>query len=447
MRGVALLVLALALAAAVEAGGKGHGGKEHGGKKEPKKRRPHKMSEEERAELRELRQAQFADIDADLREQALQTILKYSEASDLSDPKVVSRPILVKTHKTASSTLFNILVRFAAQHDLRVWMPIKGNDTYNQRYGIVNTLYRIEPYHTRKDVIDVHANLNRPTAQVWTLHTRYAPDFLRMFVPDGQILTSVRDPTARFISWWNFANLEAVLKMTLPTFLKRVETVLRQQKTGKYQKENFDEQLMKHINLLTYELTAKNYRLKPVRMVQTLEDTLRDIEDLTLFVVVQERFMESLAVLKHTFGWTVRELFVKSKKMGSGSGATVHPGLLERIRTLHDTDQQIYDASVRALDKRVAQIGKSKVEATMREIEELSDAMQVYCDNVERRYHGGNCICKALELTDQQFIGKYYRTFDWTPGILAGTNPDYYSSLWDTNGKDACKVREPQKVI
>jgi hypothetical protein len=97
--------------------------------------------------------------------------------------------VFLKTHKTGSSTIQNILLRYADMNDLVVFLPESGNHVLS-RQPVSETLLPCEG--SKADII--------------CLHTDYKPEQLSAAIKENPTFLSIlREPDSLFHSIYRFA--------------------------------------------------------------------------------------------------------------------------------------------------------------------------------------------------------------------------------------------------
>ena len=116
-----------------------------------------------------------------------------TEAISIS-PEEVKFPlrdfVFVKTHKTGSTTVTNILFRYAETHGLNVL--IDGNAAQYTEYGdLTKRTFTPAPPRSKHNAFMLHADYN--------------PQFLRSKLGENtKFITILRDPVSKFISGFNY---------------------------------------------------------------------------------------------------------------------------------------------------------------------------------------------------------------------------------------------------
>ena len=117
----------------------------------------------------------------------------------------------LKTHKCASSTIQNILLRYVLHNDLNVALPVRGNYLgYKQMFDrklMRSALW--EKANLKYDMFLVHTRWN---------HTRIS----QLLDDQGDVFyfSIVRDPVELFRSYWDYYNLTSLSNMTLETYTR-----------------------------------------------------------------------------------------------------------------------------------------------------------------------------------------------------------------------------------
>jgi len=138
---------------------------------------------------------------------------------------MVTNIVLVKTHKTASTTMASILFRFGASHNLQFYL------TRNWHY--------IYPFAEYPELPQVNITLYHHRSQ--QMSTRdYARWYLKV-VPRNHMITILREPFSRALSDYHFFIQPDHPDNTLESFLR-----------------NQTHPLSKHIHLMSNDLGVRN---------------------------------------------------------------------------------------------------------------------------------------------------------------------------------------------
>ncbi|XP_043406371.1 galactose-3-O-sulfotransferase 3 isoform X1 [Chelonia mydas] len=277
-------------------------------------------------------------------------------------PKHTSVAFL-KTHKTAGTTVQNILFRFAEQHDVTVALPHHACD--HQFCYPRNFSARF-----------VHPHTLPP--RIIASHLRFQRQELRRLMPNDTLyVTILREPVAMFESLFTYYNqycsaFKRVPNGSMEAFLANPLAFYRPQ-------EKFS---MYAHNTLLYDLGGDNDH-SPADPAY-LPGFIRQVEEVFSLVMIAEYFDESLVLLRHLLSWDLEDmLYVKLNMRGPRSKGNVSSEVLAaRIRTWNGLDAQLYDHFNATFWRKVAQAGRECVAAEVR-------ALRRACDQLLRRCFGG----------------------------------------------------------
>ncbi|XP_013420281.1 galactosylceramide sulfotransferase [Lingula anatina] len=140
--------------------------------------------------------SRILESDSDLSSLIPLLSLKFNNGTQ-SDDKKQCKPktkiVSIKIHKTGSTTLSAVVLRYAYRNRLRV--AISSSDS---KSGILR---------------DQHDRLPLKANEVWATHGRYRPEILRQFTTEETFfVTTVREPFERFKSHFNFFHMGNVLR-------------------------------------------------------------------------------------------------------------------------------------------------------------------------------------------------------------------------------------------
>ncbi|KAJ8348302.1 hypothetical protein SKAU_G00268910 [Synaphobranchus kaupii] len=255
-------------------------------------------------------------------------------------PKHTSIAFL-KTHKTASSTVQNLLFRFAERHNLTVALPYQACD---------HQFCYPHPFSTRF----VHPHTMPP--HIITNHMRFNLSELRRLMPkDTVYITILREPASMFESLFSYYNqycqsFSRVPKGSLETFLAN---------PGRYYRRDEKYSMYAH-NTLTFDLGGDKDR--PSSDLNYTSRFIEAIERVFSLVMISEYFDESLVLLRHLLSWDLEDvLYVKLNMRASGSRRNLSSELPAKIRAWNALDARLYDHFNASLWRRLDALGPESV--------------------------------------------------------------------------------------
>ncbi|OWK17107.1 GAL3ST3, partial [Cervus elaphus hippelaphus] len=189
----------------------------------------------------------------------------------------------LKTHKTAGTTVQNILFRFAERHNLTVALPHPSCE-HQFCYPRNFSAHFVHPATRPPHVLASHLRFDRAELQ-------------RLMPPGTVYVTILREPAAMFESLFSYYNqycpaFRRVPNASLEAFLRAPEAYYR---AG----EHFA--MFAH-NTLAYDLGGDNER-SPRDDAAYLAGLIRQVEEVFSLVMIAEYFDESLVLLRRLLAW------------------------------------------------------------------------------------------------------------------------------------------------
>lgn len=247
--------------------------------------------------------------------------------------------VLLKTHKTGSSTLQNIILRYAILHNLTVAVPIyRASFLWPARFR--SQFVKKEKDKLSYDVLAHHAILEKP-------------EMAQVMKPTAKYITILRDPVALFRSAYQYFNMnEFCFKEPIETFMK-----------SEHYAEAASTALCPLTKLPVRNMQAFDLGLQPGRMDDkaAVLDYIRYLDSVFSVVMITERFDESLILLGKRLNWTIESLVyftqnsqVKPVRMMFDQNGSRYRAVDEHIRAFNSADELIYKHFYDKLNKELA---------------------------------------------------------------------------------------------
>lgn len=265
----------------------------------------------------------------------------------------------LKTHKTASSTVQNILFRFAERNNLTVALP-------KRQYG--HLFCNPEPFSARC----VHPHTLPPN--IIANHLRFSVDELRRVAPaDARYVTILREPAAMFESLFTYYNQQCGTFRRAPggsldAFLERPLRYYRpREKNANYAR-----------NALTHDLGGDKDR-PAADAAYAGAFTARVERDFSL-VMIAEYFDESLVLLRRLLSWDPEDLvYVKLNVRAPGSKRRLTPGLAGKVRAWNWIDAHLYDHFNASLWRQLEALGSACLAQELRLLRAAQERLLQSC--------------------------------------------------------------------
>ncbi|KAG9338205.1 hypothetical protein JZ751_026958, partial [Albula glossodonta] len=243
----------------------------------------------------------------------------------------------LKTHKTASSTVQNMLFRFGERHNLTVALP---HQTCDHQFCYPR------PFSVRF----VHPHTMPP--RIITNHMRFNFSELRRLMPNDTIyVTILREPASMFESLFSYYNqycqtFKRVPNGSLEAFLAEPLRYYRPtEKDSMYAR-----------NTLTFDLGGDKDR--PPEDSEYISGFIAGIERTFPLVMIAEYFDESLVLMRHLLSWDLEDvLYVKLNMRASTSKQNLSSELPAQIRAWNALDARLYDHFNASLWRKLEALG------------------------------------------------------------------------------------------
>ncbi|XP_037538887.1 galactose-3-O-sulfotransferase 3 [Nematolebias whitei] len=231
--------------------------------------------------------------------------------------------VFLKTHKTASTTMQNMLFRFAERNNLTMALP-KPNCGHQFCYPQLFSSHFVHPHTLPPNMITSHMRFNKTALQ-------------RLMPNDTIYITILREPASMFESLFTYysrhsGSFRRVPNGSLEAFLA---DPLRY-----YRPEEADSMYAR--NTLTFDLGGNKDRT--ATDVTYAQAFVAEVEKVFSLVMISEYFDESLVLLSHLLSWDLDDIvYVKLNMRTESSKKSLSPSLPAKIRTWNSIDAYLYD--------------------------------------------------------------------------------------------------------
>ena len=213
------------------------------------------------------------------------------EDSTKKQCKPVKNVIFLKTHKTGSSTIINIIQRFAHQNNLTVALPDKNHflgwpNLFNESYIFEHSKYKTY------NIICNHAIFHRE--RMLTI----------MESNDTKIITIIRDPLYQFESAAVYYGFRSIFKLNreiniLDAFFGKSKEEIYKQMLNDSSEERF---MVK--NPVAFDMGFRAWSDEKSTIITNLERVKKDFD----LVMISDYMAESLILLKDLLCWDLKDV-------------------------------------------------------------------------------------------------------------------------------------------
>ncbi|KAM9316428.1 galactose-3-O-sulfotransferase 2-like [Gastrophryne carolinensis] len=254
----------------------------------------------------------------------------------------------LKTHKTASSTIMNILFRFGESHNLTFALP--SNNAPQFMYPLYFNAAFVEGFITK----------TIPNFDIMCHHMRFHLGEVEKVMPkDTFYFTILRNPV--FLMESSYAYYKAVDIFKNAYNLEQF--ILNPHKF--YDKSNEYSHYGK--NFMTFDLGFDHNGVKSTKSIELIQKSVEAMFDL---VLITEYFDESLILLKEALCWSFDDVLSLPLNIRSGdNGSVLSVEIKERIKTWNHLDWQLYVYFNNTFWEKVHKFGKERMQLELKELQ------------------------------------------------------------------------------
>ncbi|XP_078580671.1 galactose-3-O-sulfotransferase 2-like [Branchiostoma floridae x Branchiostoma japonicum] len=245
--------------------------------------------------------------------------------------------VFLKTHKTASSTVQNIIMRFGSTRNLTFALPRRGHIMGWPR------LFR-KSFVLQENLAKINTTYN-----ILCHHMRFHKEHIRELMPDDTVyITIIRDPVYMFESIFTYMRFDQQFGINstepLKTFLEQPFYFTKFVKR--------DPQCYR--NPMLYEFG--NIRTES-NSEESTEFVIDRIEKTFSVVMIADYFEESLVLLKHTLCWDTNDVtFFKINARRNESVRSITADMAEKIRQWNRADAMLFDYFNKSLWSKLSKL-------------------------------------------------------------------------------------------
>ncbi|KAF6733169.1 Galactosylceramide sulfotransferase [Oryzias melastigma] len=267
--------------------------------------------------------------------------------------------MFMKTHKTASSTILNILFRFGEKLKLKFAFPNGRNDFFYPSPFQASQVMNYRPGGCYNIVCN---------------HMRFNQQEVAKLLPaDAVYITILRDPVDLFESSFHYYHKAVPFTWSIDGENKLAEFLQNPQ--AFYSPEAFNSFYLK--NILTFDFGFDNNLEADDPQVTEHIRYLSERFDLVLIV---EYFEESLILLKDLLCWSTEDiLYFKLNARRSSSVSKLDPELRAKALQWNGADWKLYQHFNASFWARVEAYGRERMNRDVQELRRRNEEMRARC--------------------------------------------------------------------
>lgn len=301
-------------------------------------------------------------------------LTETSESKQECSPK--KNIMFMKTHKTASSTILNILYRFGEKHKLKFALPDRRNDFHYPEPFLCSQVKDYRPGECF-NIICNHMRFNYQEVS-------------KLLPPDAVYVTILRDPVDLFESAFHYYHRTVPFTWSIRGQNKL--TMFLNNPNAFYSPKAFNSFYLK--NLLFFDFGFDNNL--EVNDPHVME-AIRDLSKRFHLVLIAEYFEESLILLKDLLCWTMEDiLYFKLNVRRTSSVSRLDPETRAKALEWNWADWKLYEHFNATFWERVKAFGSERMEREVNELRRRNAEMRATC------IEGGGAV-EAQKIKDTHF--------------------------------------------
>lgn len=244
--------------------------------------------------------------------------------SQIQKPKTTIA--FLKTHKCASNSISNILLRYAFKQNLTVVLPDHGHDMMTngkKTTGFSKNLIEDTTWFKaglRPQILALHSFWDNFTA---------VEEVMKMSGENPILMTIFRDPVEVLISLWDYSNYETRAEMTLDKFFG--------------ENRHLSSKLSNKFQVLKRPL-FNDFGAPFITSDESIERKITEIDNKFHLVMIVEEFDASMVLLKKVLNWNYEDLVsLKLNSRVSSKKSKISESTRTKIKMWLKDDYKLYN--------------------------------------------------------------------------------------------------------
>ena len=319
--------------------------------------------------MMDTKELNIGDLEADRQRELLNT------NNDNKCSSKTTKIGFLKTRKCASSTLQNILIRFAIFNRLNVVIPQNGS---HLELGFNGYIYHPDAKFNRSMIAGTPWDLAGMPYDIFCLHCVWDQDEVSATLGGGAVyFTMIRHPVDLFLSAWDYFEFSSFYNnITLQQFAESIAT-----STGQLKITHHYESHLHHSLLCDFGIPKQKFK-----DLEFIDAKIKEIDDNFDLILIQERFDESMILLKDLLCWDNTDLLHLKLNRAPNKKSRITEEARKSLSAYLEADIRLYDYFYKKFEQKVQAFGENRLHAeTLKLKEEIKYAKDV-CGVKEVKY-------------------------------------------------------------
>uniref|UniRef100_A0A803JK65 Galactose-3-O-sulfotransferase 4, gene 6 n=1 Tax=Xenopus tropicalis TaxID=8364 RepID=A0A803JK65_XENTR len=283
------------------------------------------------------------------------TLLRPLSSPSTRTCRPKSHIVFLKTHKTAGSTILNMLHRYGDRNSLTFALPQK----YQFNYPNLFHVRRVKGYN----------EVNKPTYDILCHHMRFnLPEVRKLMPADSFYFTILRDPATLAESSFSYYHSVSSAFKKAPNFTEFIAHPFHYYKLGER-----GNQYARNFQWFDLGLNPDAIFLEPLARAG-----VREVEGAFHLVLLSEYFDESMVLLKEELCWDLDD--VVTFKLNTREASTpLDKREVESSRAWNALDWYLYVHFNRTFWEKVERFGRERMDTEVRRLRERRQQLAEIC--------------------------------------------------------------------
>uniref|UniRef100_A0A1B8Y921 Galactose-3-O-sulfotransferase 4 n=1 Tax=Xenopus tropicalis TaxID=8364 RepID=A0A1B8Y921_XENTR len=266
-----------------------------------------------------------------------------------------SHIVFLKTHKTAGSTVLNMLHRYGDRNSLTFALPQKYQFNYPHQFNVS----RVKGYN----------EVNKTTYDILCYHMRFnLPEVRKLMPADSFYFTILRDPATLAESSFSYYHSVSSAFKKAPNFTEFIAHPFHYYKLGER-----GNQYARNFQWFDLGLNPDAIFLEPLARAG-----VREVEGAFHLVLLSEYFDESMVLLKEELCWDLDD--VVTFKLNTREASTpLDKREVESSRAWNALDWYLYVHFNRTFWEKVERFGRERMDTEVRRLRERRQELAEIC--------------------------------------------------------------------
>lgn len=275
--------------------------------------------------------------------------------------------VMIKTHKSGSSTLQNILLRKAESEDLKVALPRDG-PYLKDNLGFHRDVIYLDDGERKYNILASHMHLS----------TQEFPAIATVMEGDTKWLSVLRNPVKQFESLYTYYGWQQFFNVDLRTFLEHPQDHF----------QRFVGDRVSSRNPMCYD-NGLDARFLDSRETAVVDNFISLLDRQFDLVLLADYFDESLILLKDLFCWSLKDIvYLNGNSRSKDSIQALGKKQEESIKEWNWADVLLYQHFNETLHRKIDNFGRSRMSKELEQFRQLKEELALDC--VKEQLSGGD---------------------------------------------------------